>query len=227
MCNVVYVTGVQLWAVRGAGAHHFWRKKGRFVPILSLRLECLLAAEGWMSEPPSPWQHWAARSTEERQVWSPRGRTAKQHKEKNLLQSLWQTAGRMCELRWPFSSLLSTRVITNPGMCSSTLTPQASHLRTLLHPLPSFFTSPVSRRSSGLWANSILWLRLECRAGAPPPETWTHTNDAKARKAAPGSWHSMLSQNLAVGLLSAFLCSPYVWKGLGLMDGVLRLLSPL
>lgn len=227
MCNVVYVTWVQFWAARGAGVHHFWRKRGRFAPSLSLRLECLLAAEGWMSEPTSPWQHWAAPSTEERQVWSPRGRAAKQHKEKNLLQSLWQTAGRMCELRWPFGSLLSSRVITNPGMCSGTQTPQASHLRTLLHPLPSFFTSPVSRTSSGSWANSILWLTLECRAGAPSPETWAHPNDAKARKAAPGSWHSVLPQNLAVWLLSAFLCSPYVWKGLGLMDGVLRLLSPL
>lgn len=42
-----------------------------------------------------------------------------------------------------------------------------------------------------------------------------------------GSWHSVLPQNLLLGLPSALLCSPFVCKGLGALDGALRMLSPL
>lgn len=148
MCSVVYVTGAQLWAVRGARAHHFWRKRGRFAPSSFPQTGVSPGSRGmdvrahFTTAPPSP--------------------------------------------QLPYIS-------------------KQEELRLVSQEHPVTDTAAQGRSTF----------------------TWAHPNDSEARMAAPGPWHSVLPQNLVVGLLAASLCSPYVWKGLGLLDGVLRLLSPL
>lgn len=196
--------------------------------------EAALSVEGtsglrccsWPPAPPcptSPHQRWAAHSPEKRQVWSSGGITDKQHEAEAWLQSMGQTAGSSCELRWPFSPVLSTRVTASSRTCSGTQAPPASHLRPLLHHLPSFSTFPARRRSSGLPANSILCPALERGAGAPSAETWARTDDAKVRMTPKG----LLALNAAPKSPHRAAVSLFVWKGLRALHGALRLLSPL